>query len=92
MWGTAEEVERRNRVLVSLWAYAYEFESVSLVSDGDFDEKCLSIDLTRKTGNVKLDSFFEKEFSPHTGQWIHKHPELEKMKQLFERLRKNYGE
>ena len=91
-WGSAEEVERRNRILVSLWAYAYEFESVSLVSDAEFDKKCLEIDLTKITHNAKLDAFFRKEFSPYTGQWIHKHPELDKMKQLFNRTRKFYGE
>jgi hypothetical protein len=29
-----------------------------------------------KTGHAKLDRFFATEFSPSTGQWIYKHPEL----------------
>jgi hypothetical protein len=35
------------------------------------------------TGNKLLDRFFKREFAPHTGQWIHKHPELSKLKAMY---------
>lgn len=82
MW-TKEELERRKRILVSIWAYAYEFESVSLVSDAEFDEVCKSIDKEVLTGNDKMDKFFKESFEAYTGQWIHSHPELEKIKKLY---------
>lgn len=89
-WGSPEEVERRNRILVALWAYSYEFESVSLVSDAEFDSKCLEINLGVDTSNKLLDNYFREEFSPYTGQWVRKHPELDKLKQLFFRVRGIY--
>jgi hypothetical protein len=78
-----EEVERRNRIRLSLFAYAYEFESDSLISDGDYDRLSYKIDKSRNTGNEKLDKFFREEFEPHTGQWIRKHPELDKLKAMY---------
>ena len=78
-----EEVERRNRIRLSIFAYAYEFESDSLISDGDYDRLSNKIDKNRSTGNKKLDKFFREEFEPDTGQWIHKHPELDKLRALY---------
>jgi hypothetical protein len=40
-WGSEIEIERKRRINVSLWAYAYERESDSLVSDAE----CLKITL-----------------------------------------------
>lgn len=77
------ELERRRRIRISLWAYAYEYESESLVSDAEFDKQCLLVTPNIPTGHPILDKFFRKEFSPHTGQWIHKHPELNKVKHLY---------
>lgn len=82
-------VERRNRILVSLWAYAYEFEDYSLVSDAVFDRKVSEIKPAISTGNVELDAFFRSEFSPITGMWVHKHPKLTKLKKLYNRLHRN---
>lgn len=81
---TRVEKERRRRIMLSLWAYAYEFEARPLVSDAVFDAECLKVDKTIKTG--RLDDFFEKVFQAHTGMWIHSHPELDKVKKLYERL------
>jgi hypothetical protein len=83
------EFERRKRICVSLWAWAYEKHSASIVSDSHFDKTCLSIDTSVKTGNKRLDAFFESEFHPDTGQWVHKHPEKPKLEKLYQRLVKS---
>lgn len=80
------EIERRNRIRASLFAYAYEFENNILISDEEFDKLCLKIDPTIKTGKKKLDDFFANEFDSSTGMWIRKHPELKKIKQLYHRI------
>lgn len=40
------------------------------------------------TGNALLDAYFRSEFSAYTGQWIHKHPDLDKVKALYEKFYK----
>lgn len=87
-WGSPEEVERRRRILLSVWAYAYEIEDTSLVSDHVFDAEALKVDLSVSTGNTKLDNFFRREFDPSTGVWVHNHPEKTKLKQAFLRHHK----
>lgn len=87
---TQKEIERRNRIRLSIAAYAYEFESDSIISDGDFDALALQINPELSTiednhSQIQqerykvLDNFFKEEFQPDTGQWIHKHPELDKV-------------
>lgn len=71
---------------VLLWAYAYEFEAVSLVSDHEFDRVCLLIDPLVDTGHPIADGFFLTEFHPCTGAWIHAFPELEGIKKLYQRV------
>ncbi len=80
------EKERKRRIMISIWAYAYEFENKSIVSDEVFDTECKKVDIFLDTGRKLLDDFFLYEFDPSTGMWIHKHPELEKIKILY----KNY--
>lgn len=75
--------EISNRIKISVAAYAYEFEDDSIMSDGDFDALALKIDPKVSTGNKKMDRFFKETFSPHTGQWIHKHPEIEGIKRIY---------
>lgn len=90
---TEVEIEVANRIKVSVWAYAYELESDSIVSDEVFDETCLSINPKLSTGNTKriktLDKFFQEEFNAYTGQWIHKHPELDKIRELYNKYYKD---
>jgi len=81
--------ERRNRIKLSVAAYAYEIDSNSIMSDGDFDSLCLKINVDIDTGNTLLDTFFRDEFNPSTGQWIHKHPELEGIRNIYEKYYKN---
>ena len=80
------EIERRNRIRLSLAAYSYEYLSVSLISDEAFDELSSKINVNITTGNKKIDSFFRQEFDKDTGMWIRKHPELNKIKDLYHRL------
>lgn len=89
MTPTPIETERRHRIRLSVAAYAYEFDNTSIMSDADFDELAKQIDPEVMTGHVVLDQFFRTEFQPDTGQWIHKHPELERVKQLYLRVYKN---
>lgn len=84
--GTVVEVERRRRVRVSLWAYAYEFRSHSIVPDYIFDVECRQINLRIDTGRPDLDYWFRACFDANTGMWVRNHPELEKLAQLYERL------
>ena len=76
--------EIRNRILVSVAAYAYEYLNAPIMSDADFDTLAQQIDITKQTGNKTLDTFFEKYFTPDSGMWVHKHPEKSKLKYLYE--------
>ncbi len=75
--------EIRNRIRLSIAAYAYEYEDDPIMSDGEFDNLAKSININEKTGNQKLDDFFENHFQPDTGMWIHQHPEKEKLKKIY---------
>jgi hypothetical protein len=77
------ENERRNRIRLSLFAYAYEYEDDSLISDVEYDKLSYMIRKDIKTGNKLMDKFFNRQFLPHTGQWIHKHPEIDKLKAMY---------
>lgn len=72
--------QRRLRIILAMAAYSYEFEHTSILSDADFDAMCLLVDTSVGTGCPELDLFFMEEFDPSTGQWIHNHPELDKLK------------
>lgn len=98
-WGKPVEVERRNRIKLAVAAYSYEMESDSIMSDGDFDKLCLEINPKLPTISdvtepkqikryKKLDKFWANEFEPDTGQWIHKHPELHYVKQIYHKYYK----
>ena len=81
-------VETRNRIKLSVAAYAYEMLNVSVMSDADFDSLSESLDPSFCTGNTTIDDFFSKEFKADTGMWIHKHPDLEGIKNLYKRYYK----
>lgn len=81
--------EIRNRIRLSVYAYAYEFEDDSLISDTEFDSLCIQINPSESTGNRKMDNFFKKHFDPSTGMWIRKHPDLNGIKRVYEKYYKN---
>ena len=76
--------EIKNRIRLSVYAYAYEFMNDSLVDDAEFDRLSQEIDLNIITGNEEMDSFFAREFIADSGMWIRKHPELNRIKGLYE--------
>lgn len=84
-WGTTPEVERRNRIRLSVAAFAYEVVGESIMPDAEFDSLARSIRPSVMTGKFNLDAFFLSKFSPDTGMWIHQHPELDKVRALYER-------
>lgn len=84
-WGTQKEIETRRRIRLAAWAYAYEYRADSLVPDYVFDFESRCVDLNIRTDKPDLDIFFVIHFDPSTGSWIHYHPELEKVAQLYER-------
>ena len=81
MEGVNQEI--RNRIRLSVAAYAYEYKDDPIMSDDDFDKLAKQINPEEKTGNRKLDNFFKKEFATDTGMWIHRHPERNKLEQIY---------
>jgi hypothetical protein len=83
-WGTPVERERQRRINLALWAYAYEVANEPMVSDAQFDTVASRSDPTIITG--RLDQWWQQNFSPSTGQWIHAHPELNQVAALHRRI------
>lgn len=88
-WGSPVEVERRRRINVAAWAYAYEVDNNPIVDDDTFDREARLINPSIDTGHDILDAFFRAEFSPHTGMWVHRHPEKHKLPGMCARRRKH---
>lgn len=86
---TEVEVERRKRIHLTVYAYAYEFWAHSLVTDEEFDKMCLEINTAVSTGSSALDTFFREVFNPHTGMWIHNHPDLVGVERVYTRYYKD---
>ena len=82
-WGSLVELEIHRRILLSVAAYSYEYEDESIMSDAEFDEMCLQVQPSMKTGNARMDRFFKNIFYPSTGQWIRKHPEITRIKKIY---------
>ena len=79
----SEEIKRR--IKVSVAAYAYEMRNDSIMTDEQFDSECNKVDVTITTGNDVMDKWFRQEFDPCTGQWIHKHPQLKRLNELYQK-------
>lgn len=86
-WGTEVEKEIRNRIRLSVAAYAYEVHDDPIMSDHDFDQLALLIDTSVKTGNRKMDNFFKKHFATDTGMWIHNHPQKNGLQKVYNMLK-----
>ena len=80
--------EIRNRIKLSVAAYAYEFLGDSIMTDHQYDELSLEINPNEKTGNEKMDNFFKTQFEPCTGMWIRKHPEIKRLDYLYKKYYK----
>lgn len=83
---TEMEIERAKRIRASTAAYAYEFMNTPLMLDEEFDALCRQINPAISTNKPVIDEFFRTEFSPNTGMWIYKHPELEGIKRIYNSL------
>ena len=81
--------EIRNRIKLSIAAYAYEFLGESIMTDHEYDELSLKINPNEKTGNDMMDEFFKKHFDPSTGMWIRSHPEIKKLEYLYKKYYKS---
>lgn len=79
------DTETRNRTKLALAAIAYEINDSPIMTDEEFDSLARKINLEVKTRRPDLDEFFLNEFTPDTGMWIYKHPELEKLKKILVR-------
>ena len=97
---TPEEIERRKRIRLSVAAYAYEMEANPTISDAEFDSLARSInpgmstvedrhDEKTKERYAKIDRFFAEKFSPDTGQWIYGHPELDRVRYVYDLVKGN---
>lgn len=75
--------EIRNRILISVYAYAYEFRNESLIDDYEYDKLAQEIDVNVSTNNMMLDKFFNDCYVSYSGSWILKHPEIEKIVEIY---------
>lgn len=75
LYTPAINLETRNRIKLCIAAYAYEYLNRPIMSDAEFDQLSVNIDLSIKTRRPELDAWFKRNFEPHTGMWIHSHPE-----------------
>ena len=87
MTGINQEI--RNRIRLSVAAYAYEFKDDPIMSDDEFDSLSKLIDTKVSTGHKKLDKFFKDHFEPDTGMWIRNHPDLHGIKRIYEMVWQN---
>jgi len=86
---TTIEKEVKRRINVALWAYAYEVANDPLVSDHQFDQECLKVNLSIDTPRPHLDKWFRENFSPETGSWIHSHPDLKRLEELYNEAKRS---
>lgn len=77
--------EIKNRIRLSVAAYAYEFLNESIMSDHDYDELSRKIDVNKDTGNKKMDDWFKKHFVPDSGMWVRSHPEITRLDSLYKK-------
>lgn len=80
-----KEVQRRIRVSLAALAYEIYNNEVEIMSDAEYDAMCKEINVNTPTGNNKLDIFFKEHFTPNTGQWIYKHPEIHKLHWMYQK-------
>lgn len=84
-WGRAIEIETRRRIRLCIATYAYEIADEQIMTDDAWDHLAQTINPKLGTCHPLVDEFFVTEFSPMTGMWIHKHPEIEGIKRLYEK-------
>lgn len=90
-WGNLIEIEKYLRIKLSIAAYAYEVKDHSILTDYDYDMLSLKVNTSISTGNELMDNFFKEHFDPSSGLWIQKHPEIDKIKYIYEKYYTNKG-
>lgn len=88
-WGSEQERETKNRIVLSVAAYSYEEHDHSFLTDAEYDTLSNKIDLSVETQKKYMDIFFKNNFSPDTGMWIRNHPERPKLRYLYEKYYKD---
>lgn len=84
-WGSPREQEVKRRIDLCVATYAYEVADSPIMSDSDWDRLAQFINPKLGTGHPLVDEFFVTQFSPMTGMWIHHHPELGRIKEIYEK-------
>lgn len=84
-WGSAIEREVKRRIDCAVAAYAYEIRATTIMPDSTWDYLAQTINPKLGTCHPLIDEFFLVHFSPMTGMWIHKHPELEGIERIYNR-------
>ena len=83
---TSREIEKRRRINVALWSFAYAVMNDPIVPDNVYDVVATSVNLKGFTDNIRLDIWFENNFRTSTCAWIWSHPDFEKIAQMYYRL------
>jgi len=78
-------------VFLTVAAHTYE-AGWPLFSDAWFDDQADKVVLSQCTSRPDLDEWWRENFKPHTGMWIHNHPERDRAQVLALRMRKLHGD
>lgn len=79
--------ETRKRVRLTVAAWAYEKHNDPIMSDAEYDQLALSIDLRKTTSRPDLDDWWRENFNPSTGMWVFRHPEVDIVEKAYRLLR-----
>lgn len=79
--------ETRARIRIAVAAWAYERHNDPLMTDADFDDLALTIDVRKNTSRPDLDEWFRANFNPSTGMWVLSHPEQSGLEAIYQMLR-----
>lgn len=78
--------EKGLRIRLAVWALAYERYNHSFVPDDVYDQMSLKVDLSTPTDRPDLDEWYSNNFNVSTGQWVHTHPEIDRLHMLVRQL------
>lgn len=79
-----QTAERARRIKLAVWACAYECYNTSFVDDYKFDSEARKVNVFQDTGDAALDAWFEENFDPSTGMWVHNHPGIRRLENIVE--------
>lgn len=86
-WGLLSELVKRDRIKVSIAAWAYEFNHRLIMTDAAYDSLSQQVQtqINIATGNHRMDRFFQRHFTAHSGLWIHEHPNIPGLANIYAR-------